>query len=144
MTTISVFESSSGPGLTITRAVTDRIDLTLKLSGASGVAFAGRWEILDYLGVLNAGLGFSQNGVSVLSGLFLGPVRLDWGRCFVLDDARWGLLTVSRPGLSVSFGIYWEKTTAVFYGGIMLFQEMRWVKLFARGREMTVSIGGLF
>ncbi len=144
MTAISVFESSSGPGLTMTRAVTNRIDLTLKLSNASGCALSARWEILNYLGLLNVGIGFSQDGVSVLSGLFLGPVRLDWGRHFALDETRWGLLTVSRPGLSVSFGIYWEKTTAVFYGGVTLFRNMRWVKLFARGREVTVSIGGLF
>lgn len=144
MTAVGVFESSSGPGFAVTRAVTDRVDLTLEFTGASGFALSGRWELLDYLGVLSVGLDFSWGGFSVLSGLFLGPVRLDWGRRFAPDDARWGLLTASRPGLSVGFGIYREQATAVFYGGIRLFRKMRWVELFARGRELTLSIGGLF
>lgn len=144
MTAISVVASSRGQSLTVTRAVTDQADLSLRISTGSLFSLSVRWEVLDYLGLLNAGIELSRGGLSVASGLFLGPVRFDWGRSCGPDGARWGVLTFSRPGVSVSFGIYREETATGFYGGIRLFHAMRWAELFARGRAVTISIGGLF
>ena len=143
MTALKVSFSQDGLGFTATRAVTGRIDLTIKTTTASGFALSGRWEVLDYLEVFTAGLDLSRDGFSILVGLFLGPVRLDWGRRFGSSGARWGILTVSHPGVSVSFGAYWQGSLA-FYGGIILFHEMRYVSLLAHGQRIILSLGGLF
>ena len=142
MTAVDLSLSASGPGITVTRGVTERIDLSLTIGPDSLCSLSGRWKVIDYLGVLTTGVGVSHRGWSIAAGLFLGPVRFDWGRRFGSDPARFGILTFSRPGVSVGFGIYWNRAPN-FYGGITLFHDMRYLSLFARGKEVTVSTGGL-
>jgi hypothetical protein len=64
------------------------------------------------------------DGIGVLSTLFFGPVRIDWGRTWGKEARRWGSVQLSaRPRLSMFVGVDAVETSVEPFAGVRVFPE---------------------
>ena len=136
----------TGPSLQVGRAITDRLYLWITTSLYGLFSLEVRALLIDRLGPLNLSLALSQDGLTLLSALLLGPLRIDWGRIIGLDEKKWVTFTASKTQwFSLVLGLE-HNVRYSFLGGVRLFpgggfwglsilmQEQRW----------TISAGGIF
>ena len=138
--------SGTGSSLQVGRAITDRLDLWMMMSPSDLFSLEVRVLLVDRLGPLNLSLALSQDGITLLSALLLGPLRIDWGRTIGRNEKEWVTFTASKTQwFSLVLGLA-HSVRYTFLGGVRLFpgggcwglsilmQEQRW----------TASVGGIF
>jgi hypothetical protein len=138
--------SGTGPSLQVGRAITDRLDLWTMMSSSDLFSLEVRVLLVDRLGPLNMSFALSQDRLTLLSALLLGPLRIDWGRTIGRNEKKWVTFTASKTQwFSLVLGLA-HSVRYTFLGGVRLFpgggcwglsilmQEQRWM----------VSAGGIF
>ena len=138
------FSSGTGPSLQVGRAITDRLDLWITTSPSDLFSLEVRALLVDRLGPLNLLLDLSQDGFTLLSALFLGPVEIDWGRIFGVSGKRWAMITTS-PNQWYSFLLGVEHETRYsLLAALRLFprQGVWGLSIYYRGGEWGASFGG--
>jgi len=134
---------ASEPLLEVGRAITDRLDIWMIASPSDLFSLRARALLVDHLGPLSMSLDFSQNGFTLLSALFLGPVEIDWGRIYGTNSKRWATIATSpNQWYSILFGIEYE-TAYTLIGALRLFprQGMWGFSVYYRGGEWRASLG---
>ncbi len=139
---------SSGTGLSLQvgRAITDRLDLWMTISPSDLFLLEVRALLVNRLGPLNLSLALSQDGITFLSALLLGPVRVDWGQTLGRDEKRWMMITASKTQwFSLVLGLE-HSVRYSFLGGVHLFPRGRYwgFSILMQEQRWTISTGGIF
>ncbi|HDL86428.1 MAG TPA: hypothetical protein ENH11_08925 [Candidatus Acetothermia bacterium] len=136
--------SASGPLLDIGRAITDRFDIWMTTSSSDLFSLALRALLVDHLGPLNVSLDLSQDGFTLLSALFLGPVEIDWGRIYGANAKRWATITASpNQWYSLLFGVEYETDYSIIAALRLFPRRGVWgFSAYYRGGEWGASLGG--
>jgi len=137
------FSPGTGPSLQVGRAITDRLDLWMTTSPSDLFSLEVRALLVDHLGPLNLSLDLSQDGFTLLSALFLGPVEIDWGRIFGASGKRWATIATSpNQWYSISLGVEHE-TRYSLLATLRLFprQGVWGLSICYRGVEWGASFG---
>jgi len=144
---IQIRAPGEGLAVSIGRAVTPSIDVVVRISAQALFSPLLHIMLLKDLGPLSIALDVDYDGVCVMVGLFLGPVRIDWGRTIGQEEEKWAALTVSlEQRLSVIIGLEAIERTISFLGGLRLFSaDGSWggSALFHH-RQLELSFGGYF
>jgi len=140
------FSSVAGPSLQIGRAITDRLDLWMTTSSSDLFSLEVRALLINRLGPLNLSLALSQDGITLLSALLLGPVRVDWGQTLGWDEKRWMMITASKTQwFSLVLGLE-HSVRYSFLGGVRLFPRGGYwgLSILMQEQRWTISTGGIF
>lgn len=137
------FSSGTGPSLWVGRAITDRLDLWMTTSPSDLFSLEVRALLVDRLGPLNISFDFSQDGFTLLSALFLGPVEIDWGRIFGSSGKRWATITTSpNQWYSILLGVEYETHYSLLAALRLFPHEGVWgLSIYYRGEEWGASLG---
>ena len=138
------FSFASGPSLEIGRAIADRLDIWMSASPSDLFSLRVRALIVDHLGPLSLSFDLSQDGFTLLSALFLGPVQIDWGRIFGREQERWATLTTSlNQWYSLLFGIQYDtKYSPIVAVRIFPHRGLWAFSIYYRAGEWGASFGG--
>jgi len=139
------FSTPNGSSLAVGRGITDRLDLWMAISTFDPFALSLRALLVDHLGPLSMSLDFSQDGFTLLSALYLGPVEIDWGRIFGPDGKRWAMVTTSpNQFCSLLFGVQYSTNYSPVASLRIFPRRGVWaLSLYYRGGEWGASIGGI-
>lgn len=122
-----------------------RVDLVASV-GTAGQSVVGlRALILEELGPLQAALLLSTDGVSLLAGALLGPVRLDWGRTFGGVVRRGAMATVSlsdRLALVAAVQERGEVWSTLLGVRAMGESGIWWTSAWVRDGSIEIRLGG--
>ncbi|HHR85602.1 hypothetical protein J7K60_05280 [Candidatus Bipolaricaulota bacterium] len=134
---------SGGISLDIGRAITDRLDIWMSTSPSDLFLLRARALLVDHLGPLSMSLDLSRDGFTLLSGFFLGPVEIDWGRIFGPSTKRWATITTSpNQFYSVLLGIEYETYYSLFAALRLFPRRGVWAfSLYYRGGQWGALIG---
>ena len=138
------FSPGTGPSLQVGRAITARLDLWMTTSSSDPFSLEVRALLVDHLGPLNLSLDLSQDGITLLSALFLGPVEIDWGRIFGASGKRWATITTSpNQWYSFSLGVEHETRYSILAALRLFPRQGLWgLSICYRGGEWGASFGG--
>ena len=129
--------------LEVGRAIADRLDIWMSASTSDLFSLRARALLIDRLGPLSVSLDVSQDGFTLLSALFLGPVEIDWGRIFGLTGKRWAaIITSPNQWYSLLIGVEYE-TRYSLLAALRLFphQGVWGISIYYRGGEWRASLG---
>ncbi|MEA3239465.1 MAG: hypothetical protein U9Q94_06775 [Candidatus Bipolaricaulota bacterium] len=105
---------ASGPSLEVGRAITDRLDIWMSTSPSDLFSLRVQALLVDRLGPLSISLDVSQDGFTLLSALYLGPVEIEWGRIFGPTGKRWAaIITSPNQWYSLLIGVEYETDYAL-------------------------------
>lgn len=136
-----------GTMLRIGRAINRWLDVVAAVTPQALFSLEMRVLLLRDFGPLSAALDMAPGGFCLTAGLFLGPVRIDWGRTIGREERRWGMVTASpEQHFSLLLGLERGEERISFLGGIRLFPASgSWGgSLLFRERRLTVALGGYF
>lgn len=112
----------SGTTAQVARGVTPRIEVSASSSSADLFHLAVKVVLVKNLVPLFVAATLGAEGIGVVSTLFFGPARLDWGRTWGQGACRWGSVHLSaRPRLSMFFGAEVTKTVVEPFAGVRSF-----------------------
>ncbi len=134
----------NGSSLAVGRGITDRLDVWMSACPSDLFSLRVRALLVDHLGPLSMSLDFSQDGFTLLSALYLGPVEIDWGRIFGPDGKRWVAITTSpNQFCSLLFGVQYSTNYSPVASLRIFPRRGVWaLSLYYRGGEWGASIGG--
>lgn len=138
--------SGTGPSLQVGRAITDRLDLWMTISPSDLFSLEVRVLLVNRLGPLNLSFALSQDGITLLSALLLGPLRVDWGQTLGRDEKRWMMITASKTQwFSLVLGLE-HSVRYSFLGGVRLFPRGGYwgLSILMQEQRWTISAGGIF
>ena len=114
-----------GPSKTaaqVARGLTRRIEVSASLSSADLFDLGAKVVLVKDLAPLFVAATLAADGIGVVSTLFLGPIRIDWGRMWGEGACRWGSAYLSaRPRLSMFVGLKTTETIAEPFAGVRIF-----------------------
>ena len=144
---IQITAPGEGLALSIGRAITPSIDVVVRISAQAPFSPLLHTMLLKDLGPLSIALDVDYDGLCIMVGLFLGAVRIDWGRTSGHEEERWAAITVSlEQRLSVIIGLEAIEKTISFLGGLRLFlADGSWGgSVLFHHRQLELSFGGYF
>jgi hypothetical protein len=121
-TRIDVAYGPFGMVAQVARCVTRRIEVTALSSFADPFDLDVKVVLLKDFVPLFVSATLGTDGIGVVSTLFFGPVRIDWGRTWGKGACRWGSAYLSaRPRLSMFIGVEATETAAEPFAGVRIF-----------------------
>jgi len=144
---IQIRASEEGPALSIGRAIAPSIDIVVRISAQAPFSPLLHAMLLKDLGPLSVAIDVDYDGVHVMAGLFLGPVRIDWGRRIGDEEEKWVALTLSlEQRFSLVIGLEAMKKTISFLGGLRVFStDSSWGgSVLFHYQQLELSLGGYF
>jgi hypothetical protein len=130
----------------VVRGVTRRIEVSASSSCADPCDLDIKVVLVKDLVPLFVAATLGTDGIGVVSTLFFGPVRIDWGRTWGTGACRWGSVHLSaRPRLSMFIGVEATETAAEPFAGVRIFPSGHglWeIEGSVRGDGFRLSVGG--
>jgi hypothetical protein len=106
----------------VARGVTPRIEVSALSSSADLFHLGVKVVLVEDLVPLFVAATLGTEGIGIVSTLFFGPVRLDWGRTWGEGACRWGSAQLSaRPRLSMFVGVEVTETVVEPFTGVRIF-----------------------
>ena len=121
-TRIDVAYVPSGTAIRVGRAVMPRVEVAASSCPSDAFDLAVKIALARDLAPLFVAATLGTDGIGVVSTLFFGPVRIDWGRAWGERASRWGSVQLSaRPRLSMFVGVDAAKTPVDPFVGVRVF-----------------------
>ena len=137
----------SGPSARVERIVTPRIGVSASVDLTGPFGLEAKVVLVENLVPLFLAATVGTDGIGVLSTLFFGPVRIDWGRTWGRTPSRWGTAQLSAsPHLSMLFGVERSENRFGAFLGLRLFPRGHglWeIGLSAGLSGVRLSVGGV-
>ncbi len=106
----------------LARGVTRRIEVSASSSSTDLFDLGVKVVLVKDLAPLFVAAILGTDGIGVVSTLFFGPVRIDWGRMWGEGACRWGSAYLSaRPRLSMFAGVEASETVVEPFAGVRIF-----------------------
>lgn len=132
----------------MTRGVTRRVEVSASSSVTDLFDLGVKLVLIEDLVPLFVAATLSTDGVGVVSTLFFGPVRIDWGRTWGDGACRWASAYLSaRPNLSMFVGVEEIEAVAGPFVGVRVFPSGHglWEIGVSVCRDaIRLSVGGAF
>ena len=145
-TQIDIACGPSGTTAQVARSVTWRIEALASSSSADLFDLCLKVVLAEDLAPLFVAASLGTDGIGIVSTLFFGPVRIDWGRTWGEGACRWGSAYLSaQPKLSMFFGVEATETAVEPFAGVRIFSSGRglWeIGVSARRDGIRLSAGG--
>jgi hypothetical protein len=121
-TRLDVAWEPSGPSGRVERIVMPRIGIAAAADPSGRLGLEARVVLVKNLVPLFLAATVGTDGTGVLSTLFFGPVRIDWGRTWGRAPGRWGTAQLSAsPHLSMLFGVKQSEDRLGAFLGLRIF-----------------------
>ena len=106
----------------VQRVVTPRIEVAASACPSDLFDLDVKVALVDDLVPLFVAATLATDGIGVVSTLFFGPVRIDWGRMWGEGACRWGSVQLAaRPRLSMFVGVEGRETVVEPFAGVRIF-----------------------
>ena len=131
----------------VARGVARRIQVSASSSSADLFDLRVKVVLVEDLPPLFVAATLGTDGIGVVSTLFFGPVRIDWGRTWGEGACRWGSAHLSAgPRLSMFVGVEATETVVGPFAGVRVFpgEHGLWEIGASVGRgAIRLSVGGM-
>ncbi len=135
-----------GTAACVKRDVTSRIEVSAAWCSSDLFDLGVKAVVVEDLVPLFVAATLGTDGIGVVSTLFFGPVRIDWGRTWGEGACRWGSVQLSaRPQFSLFVGVEATETTAEPFAGVRIFPsgDGLWeIGASVRPDGIRLSVGG--
>jgi len=117
----AAWEKGSGSARLV-RIVTPRLEVGASWSARGVFGFGGKLVVVEAIVPLIVAATLGTEGIGVVSTLFFGPVRVDWGRAWGEAACRWATVQLSaRPEISMLLGVDAGRRRPEPFAGVRLF-----------------------
>ncbi len=146
-TRVDVVCSPSGPSVHVRRAVMPWLEADVAVCTADLFRFGIQAVLVTELAPLVVSAMLRTDGIGMISTLFMGPVRIDWGRSWGTQTYRWGSIQLSAgPRLSMLVGIDASAADVEPFVGMRVFpgeHALAEIGISIRRNVVRVSVGGV-
>ncbi len=146
-TRIDVAFGPRGSTARVERIATPRIGIIASAGTSEPFGFGAKVVLVKKLVPLFVAATLGTDGIGVVSTLFFGPVRIDWGRTWGKAPDRWGCVQLAaNPHLSMLVGVEQSGSRFEPFAGVRVFPSGHglWeIGISVRFDGIRLSAGGI-